>query len=76
MKRVSEIKQKREERFYKNRMKASKQVQKLHDRRELKEDIDLLGLSRDEKESVKTKIEMKDKLSENAAASSMSISVD
>ena len=39
MKRVAEIKVKREERFYKNRMKASKEVQKIHDRKELKEDI-------------------------------------
>lgn len=73
MKRVAEIKVKREERFYKNRMKASKEVQKIHDRKELKEDIDLLAMPLDEKLAVKSKIAMKEKMLESAGASGMDV---
>eukprot|EP01051_Picozoa_sp_SAG22_P032712 SAG22_NODE_13941_length_390_cov_0.852234_1_plen_79_part_00 len=75
MKRVSEIKQRREERFYRKRMKASKEVQKIRDRKELKEDIDLLSIPLDEREAVKDKLAMKEKMAEGGSGSS-SMAVD
>jgi large subunit ribosomal protein L24e len=62
MKRVAEIKTKREERFYKNRMKASREVQRVHDRKELKEDLDLLAIPKAEKEAVLEKIALREKM--------------
>ena len=43
MKRVAEIKQRREQDFFKNRMKVRKSVEKLQNKIEIKQNIDLLA---------------------------------
>jgi len=62
MKKVQEIKSKREVRYYKQRMKASKKIQAQNDRKELKEGIDLIGLPRAEKERMVEKLSAKEKV--------------
>jgi len=64
MKKVAEIKTKREERFYKQRMKSAKKIQKAHDTKELKEGIDLIGLPREQKEAIQQKIAVKESAAE------------
>eukprot|EP01049_Picozoa_sp_SAG25_P015008 SAG25_NODE_2880_length_1337_cov_11.130223_1_plen_213_part_00 len=71
MRRVTEIKQKREARFYKERMMASKQVQKVADRKELKESIDLIGVPAEKKLAVQEKMAMREKVAEESAGVSM-----
>ena len=71
MKRVQQIKTKREERFYKERMAASREVQKVQDRKELKESIDLINVPAEVKEAVKQKMTIKERAAEAAAPKAM-----
>ena len=68
MKRVQEIKTKREERFYKARMATSKQIAKVQDRKELKEGIDLISVSAEKKEEVKQKLAIRERVAQSAGA--------
>ena len=66
MKRVAEIKTKREERFYKERMVSAKAVQKVADRKELKESIDLIGVPAETKVALEQKMVMRERVAETA----------
>jgi large subunit ribosomal protein L24e len=68
MKRVSEIKSKREERFYKERMVSSKAIQKVADRKELKESIDLIGVPAATKAAVEQKLAVREKVATSTSA--------
>ena len=68
MKRVQEIKTKREERFYKARMVSSKQIAQVQDRKELKQGIDLIGISVEKKEEVKQKLAIRERVAQSAGA--------
>ena len=71
MKRVQEIKTKREERFYKARLATSKQIEKVQDRKELKEGIDLINIAMEKKEEVKQKIAIHERVAAHNASDSM-----
>ncbi|KAJ1970351.1 ATPase-activating ribosome biosynthesis protein [Dimargaris xerosporica] len=66
MKRIQEIRTKREDAFYKNRMAASKEFQKEHDLREVQTGIELVGAYTEEAKeamvAVKNKIAQKQQL--------------
>jgi large subunit ribosomal protein L24e len=68
MKRVQEIKTKREERFYKARMTSSKQIAKVQDRKELKQGIDLISISTEKKEEVRQKLSIRERVGQSAGA--------
>jgi len=67
MKRVQEIKTKREERFYKARLSTSKQIEKVQDRKELKQGIDLINIAMEKKEQVKQKIAIHERVAAQKA---------
>ena len=70
MKRVQEIKTKREERLYKARMASSKEIAKVQDRKELKQGIDLISISVEKKEEVKQKLAIRERVAQSAGANS------
>ena len=68
MKRVAEIKKKREKRFYKERMLSARKIQKIADRKELKEGIDLIGVPAETKLAVQEKLAIRERTAESGAA--------